>query len=174
MLKILKQPIPLIIIFFLIFYFCFKIVDNQLNKAFNNSSDYRNEISLWKEFGYSKEPSLNFSKFAIYPDKHNIRVEYKIENISDNPVNIINEIDLTVVDSDSKAGDPGTTLWRWIQNSEKRNIKNTNLSPGNVYSEEIIINRQEANANGQFYINAYYKGELVSQYKIIEMSDVYK
>jgi hypothetical protein len=42
------------------------------------------------------------------------------------------------------------------------------VATGGAFKEEINIERKKAQLNQQYYINAYYKDELVAQYKIIE------
>ncbi|KJR45465.1 hypothetical protein UF75_4141 [Desulfosporosinus sp. I2] len=65
-------------------------------------------------------------------------------------------------------GDPGSLIWRWSENHSEGEFTKTGLAPGEIYKKEIVIDRKEIDIESQYYINAYYNGQLVSQYKIIE------
>jgi hypothetical protein len=168
--KVIKKPMVITALVVISLLFVFNCVGKALDKALNEPGGKpRTEMMLWKSPGYGKEPQLNFFKFEIYPDSNNIRVVYKIENPSDKVVTIENAIDLEVVAGDPKTvNDPGESVWKWSQNRGDRKIETTNVAPGGAFKEEINIERKKAQLNQQYYINAYYKDELVAQYKIIE------
>lgn len=157
--------ISLISLIFVYIYF-----EKVLDEAFNSpGGKTHTEMMLWKSPGYSKEPQLNFYKFSIIPDLNNIRVNYRIENTSDKVIQVENEIDIEVLDGDPKShGDPGKLVWKWSQIRGERKIDTTSVAPGGLFQEEIHIDRMQAKVSQQYYVNAYYKEEIVAQYKIIE------
>lgn len=62
------------------------IVERKLDEVFNQpSGETLSEIFLWKEFGYPKQPELDFD-FDIYTEPQKLQVVYKIENTSDSPI----------------------------------------------------------------------------------------
>ena len=141
-----------------------------LDKAFNQPrGEAHTAMMLWQSPGYPKEPHLNFFNFEIYSNPENIRVVYKIENKSDKVTQIQNSIDIALVAGDANTiGDPGTIIWHWSEDRQNPKVNIISMAPGQIYKEEIYIDRKKVNVDFQYYINAYYKGELVSQYKIIE------
>jgi len=143
---------------------------NVLDKAFTQpSGKTHTEMMLWKSPGYAQESQLDFYKIQIYPSQKNIRVVYKITNTSNKATDIQDSLDIAVVAADANnIGDPGSTVWRWSQVYGQRKVNTISLAPGEFFNEEISIDRKQAIVNFQYYINAYYKGELVLQYKIIE------
>jgi len=143
---------------------------NALDKALSHPGGKpHTEIMLWKSPGYPKEPQLNFFKMEIYPSQESIQVVYNIENTSDKVTDIQDSIDIALVAGDAnKIGDPGSTVWRWSQVRKDQKLNTINMSPGEFFNKEISIDRKKSIVNSLYYISAYYNGELVSQYKIIE------
>jgi hypothetical protein len=168
--KGMTRPITIIAFILITLSVAWVTLDKVLYKTFNQPGHKpHTEMMLWKSPGYPQEPQLNFYKMEIYPSPENIRVVYKIENTSNKATDIQDSIDIALVAGDANnIGDPGSTVWRWSQVQGERKVNVLNLVPGGFFNEEIIIDRKKVIINSQYYINVYYKGELVLQYKIIE------
>jgi hypothetical protein len=168
--NLIKRPIVITALVVIGLFVGFNYVGKALDKALNEPGGKpHTEMMLWKSPGYSKDPQLNFFKFGIYPDSNNIRVVYKIENSSDKIASIENAIDLEVVAGNPQThNDPGESVWTWSKNRVDRQIETISVAPGGEFKEEINIERKQAQVGQQYYINAYYRKELVAQYKIIE------
>ena len=168
--KFIRNPKFIAIFAIVITIISINAIINSLDSALNEpGGKTHTEMMLWKSPGYPDEPQLNFFEFEIYPNPESIRVIYKIQNKSDKSTIIDNSVDLGVVRADANTiGDPGSLTWRWSQNHSEGEFAKTDLAPGGIYIKEIAINRKEIDIQSQYYINAYYNGQLVSQYKIIE------
>ncbi|KUO72021.1 MAG: hypothetical protein APF81_02700 [Desulfosporosinus sp. BRH_c37] len=168
--KLIKNPKFILILTIVFLCFSINAFINSLDKALNKpGGKTHTEIMLWKSPGYPEDPHLNFFEFQIYPNPENIRVIYKIQNRSYKPAMIESLVDIGVVRADeNNIGDPGSLIWRWSQNHSESGLIKTDLAPGETYRREIVIDRKEIDIQSQYYINAYYNGQLVSQYKIIE------
>lgn|GEM_PF-5966304 len=171
LIKILKNPYFILITVIILFLISCNTVIRSLDKAFNESAGKtpHTAIMLWKSPGYSSEPQLYFFRTEIYPNPDKIIVNYKIENKSDKAMTIGNLIDVGVVKADANTiGDPGTLIWRWSQKHNEIRVEKIEISQRGIYQKEIEIDRKEIDIQFQYYINAYYNGEVVAQYKIIE------
>ena len=168
--KVITRPITIIAFILITLSLARVTLDRVLDKTFNHSgSKAHTEMMLWKSPGYPKEPQLNFYKMEIYPSPDNIRVVYIIENTSNKATDIQDSIDVAVVTGDANTlGNPGSTVWSWSQVQAQRTVNVLKLEPNKIFQEEILIDRKKVIVNSPYYINVYYKGELVSQYKIIE------
>lgn len=168
--KFIRNPKFIAIFAIVILFISINAIISSLDKALNEpGGKTHTEMMLWKSPGYPDEPYLNFFEFEIYPNPENIQVIYKIQNKSDKTTIVGNSIDLGVVRADENTiGDPGSLIWRWSENHSEGEFTKTGLAPGEIYKKEIVIDRKEIDIESQYYINAYYNGQLVSQYKIIE------
>jgi len=132
-----------------------------------------NEYMLWSSPGYSKERQLNFSKFTIKATGDHIYVVFTILNESNKTILIEKEtLDLALVKPTTSNNKGFTqTIWQWHHDTDLKYKKNEELylKPQNTFREEIIIDRNEiVSHEATYYINAYYKNELVAQYKVLE------
>ena len=168
--KTVKRAITFIGLALIASFFVYTNLGSILDKVLKQpAGKTHTEIMLWSSPGYPKKPELNFFKMEIHPSSDKVQVIYKIENASDKETDVRGDINLELVDGDAnKIADPGTTVWRWSQTGVNREMTAMSLAPGKCFTEEIIIDRKQAHVSSQYYINALYQGELVSQYKIIE------
>lgn len=168
--KFIRNPKFIAIFAIVVLFISINVIINSLEKALNEpGGKLHTEIMLWKSPGYPDESGLNFFEFEIHSNPESIQVIYRIQNKSDQSKVIGSSIDIGLVRADANTiGDPGSLIWRWSQNHNEGEFVETDLAPGEIYKKEIVIDRKEIDNQSQYYINAYYNGQLVSQYKIIE------
>lgn len=171
LIRIVKNPVFVLLAVIIMVLFAGGMAFRALDKALNESigKNPHTEVMLWKSPGYPSNPQLYLFGTEVHPNPEKIIVNYRIQNKSDKAISIRDLIDVAVVKADANTiGDPGTLIWRWSQNYNEQEIKNIELGPGEFYQKEIAIDRKEIDLQSQYYINAYYDGDLVAQYKIIE------
>lgn len=169
---ILKTPYFILVVIVL-FLIAGSVGLGVLEKTVNESigEGPHTEIMLWQSPGYSSNLQLFFFGTEVHPSPEKIIVKYKIENKSDEAITIRkNLIDVGVVKADlNTIGDPGTLIWRWSQKHNEIEIEESiELARGEIYQQDIVIDRNNLDIEFQYYINTYYNGELVAQYKIID------
>ena len=169
MLKTASQKYWLVAVFIIIIGCLFIWIDYRLDVVLNKSgSSDRTEIMLWDSYDTFVENQYKFD-FNIQPDRKSVNVRYRIINASDKPIDIKNTINFAVVnDNGSKLGDPGNTVWR-LSETDRRISQQIHIKSNGVFQDEVSIDREKINFNGsQYYIDAFFNGERISRYKIIE------